>query len=264
MRSTFGGRKSFSNTMILKGRRSTAASYRKAFERIPQLQVVDACSGIRYLFPLMLLALLLAYWFKPGRVEAKSNLSPASLGTAEQRREEQESFVGTEKTRPDKASQPCGAVPRRQATEFDRIGVLSQSGQTMSFSALSVVSNDRREWARTKGFVTESLTLPVRHWKRVVLFLSSIPIAIFVNALRIAATGVLHSVWGPDVAEGFFHAFSGWLIFMLTIPVLLGEMWVLKGIGNLQSRTVLSRCMRDIGNWWKAGRSLGRVDIIFV
>jgi hypothetical protein len=29
-----------------------------------QLQVVDTCSGIRYLFPLMLLALLLAYWYK--------------------------------------------------------------------------------------------------------------------------------------------------------------------------------------------------------
>jgi exosortase len=29
-----------------------------------QLQVVDACSGLRYLFPLMVLALILAYWFK--------------------------------------------------------------------------------------------------------------------------------------------------------------------------------------------------------
>jgi hypothetical protein len=53
-------------------------------------------------------------------------------------------------------------------------------------------------------------------------------LAIFVNSFRIAATGVLYSFLGPRVAEGFFHSFSGWLIFMFTIPVLLLEMWILR------------------------------------
>jgi exosortase D (VPLPA-CTERM-specific) len=97
-----------------------------------QLQVVDACSGLRYVMPLMVLSLLLAYWFKA-------------------------------------------------------------------------------HW-----------------WKRVVLFLSSIPLAIFVNSFRIAATGVLYSMFGAEVAEGFFHGFSGWLIFMFAIPCLLVEMWLLR------------------------------------
>jgi EpsI family protein len=97
-----------------------------------QLQVVDACSGLRYVMPLMVLSLLLAYWFK------------------------------------------------------------------------------------------------ARWWKRVVLFLSSIPLAIFVNSFRIAATGVLYSMFGAQVAEGFFHGFSGWLIFMFAIPFLLLEMWILR------------------------------------
>ena len=101
-----------------------------------QLQVVDACSGLRYLFPLMILSLILAYWFK------------------------------------------------------------------------------------------------ARFWKKAVLFLSSIPIAIFVNSFRIALTGVLYSFWGPAVAEGFFHGFSGWLIFLFTTAILLPEMWVLKKIGK--------------------------------
>ncbi len=105
-----------------------------------QLQVVDACSGIRYLFPLMILSLLLAYWFR---------------------------------------------------------------GHT---------------------------------WKRSVLFLSSIPLAIFVNSFRIAATGVLYSFFGAVVAEGFFHGFSGWLIFMFTIPVLLVEMWVLRWLPPKEQR----------------------------
>ena len=105
-----------------------------------QLQVVDACSGLRYVMPLMVLSLLLAYWFKA-------------------------------------------------------------------------------HW-----------------WKRVVLFLSSIPLAIFVNSFRIAATGVLYSMFGAQVAEGFFHGFSGWLIFMFAIPCLLLEMWVLRRIPPSRSR----------------------------
>jgi exosortase D (VPLPA-CTERM-specific) len=96
-----------------------------------KLQVVEACSGLRYLFPLMVLSLILAYWSK------------------------------------------------------------------------------------------------AHIWKRIALFLSSMPIAIMVNGLRIAVTGILYSLWGATVAEGFFHGFSGWLIFMLTIPVLLAVMWVL-------------------------------------
>jgi exosortase D (VPLPA-CTERM-specific) len=97
-----------------------------------QLQVVDACSGLRYVIPLMVLALLLAYWFK------------------------------------------------------------------------------------------------AHIWKRTVIVLSSIPIAIVVNSLRIAVTGILYSAFGAKVAEGFFHGFSGWLIFMGTIPVLLAEMYLLR------------------------------------
>lgn len=41
--------------------------------------------------------------------------------------------------------------------------------------------------------------------KRAVLFLSSIPIAIMVNALRIAITGMLYPTMGAAAAEGFFH-----------------------------------------------------------
>jgi exosortase D (VPLPA-CTERM-specific) len=97
-----------------------------------QLQVVEACSGLRFVMPLMVLSLLLAYWFR------------------------------------------------------------------------------------------------AHIWKRTALFLSSIPIAILMNSFRIAGTGVLYSVWGAQVAEGFFHDFSGWLVFMFTIPILLAEMWILR------------------------------------
>ena len=101
-----------------------------------QLQVVDACSGLRYLFPLLIMGVLLSYFYK------------AAL------------------------------------------------------------------------------------WKKVLLVVSTVPLTIIINSLRIAATGILFRVWGPAVAEGFFHGFSGWLIFMFALAVLLVEMWVLKYVGG--------------------------------
>jgi EpsI family protein len=67
-------------------------------------------------------------------------------------------------------------------------------------------------------------------WKKVVLVASAVPLTILTNSLRIAMTGILYEVWGPAVAEDFFHGFSGWLIFIFGLAVLLLEMWVLKKI----------------------------------
>ena len=99
-----------------------------------QLQVVEACSGLRYLFPLIAMAALLAYQFRTGI------------------------------------------------------------------------------------------------WKGIVLILSAIPVTIVTNSLRIASVGFLYRFWGPKVAEGFFHDFSGWLIFMASLAILLGELWLLNRI----------------------------------
>jgi exosortase len=55
---------------------------------------------------------------------------------------------------------------------------------------------------------------------RVVLAVASIPIAVAANALRIVGTGLLVQYWDPDKAEGFFHAFSGWLIFVVSLLML--------------------------------------------
>jgi EpsI family protein len=101
-----------------------------------QLQVVDACSGLRYLFPLTVMAILLAYFVK------------------------------------------------------------------MAF------------------------------WKKLVLVISVVPLTIATNAIRIAMTGIFFEIWGAKVAEGFFHGFSGWFIFITAFTVLLLEMWVLKKNGR--------------------------------
>lgn len=67
-------------------------------------------------------------------------------------------------------------------------------------------------------------------WKRLLLVLSSLPVAVVTNGMRIASVGLLYPVFGPEVAEGFFHDFSGWLIFMFSLALLLAEIWLLKRI----------------------------------
>jgi len=67
-------------------------------------------------------------------------------------------------------------------------------------------------------------------WKRWVLVLLSIPIAIVTNAFRVTGTGVLANYWGIEAAEGFYHTFSGWLIFVLAFVMLLGSGAILARI----------------------------------
>ncbi len=58
------------------------------------------------------------------------------------------------------------------------------------------------------------------NWKRIVLALSSVPIAIAANALRILGTGLCVQYWNPDKAVGFFHEFSGWVMFLVSLACL--------------------------------------------
>lgn len=58
-------------------------------------------------------------------------------------------------------------------------------------------------------------------WIRVGLFLSTIPIAIIANAGRVTLTGMLSEI-KPEYAEGFFHEFSGWVIFMIALAIMVG------------------------------------------
>jgi exosortase len=59
-----------------------------------------------------------------------------------------------------------------------------------------------------------------RAWLRVVLFLSTVPIAIVANGSRVTLTGVMTQV-KPELAEGVFHTASGWVIFMVALVILI-------------------------------------------
>jgi len=56
--------------------------------------------------------------------------------------------------------------------------------------------------------------------KRIILALASVPIAVAANAARIVGTGVCVQYWDPNKAMGFFHEFSGWVIFLFSVVIL--------------------------------------------
>ncbi len=69
-------------------------------------------------------------------------------------------------------------------------------------------------------------------WQRILVFLSSIPIAIGMNGLRIGIVGILVDRWGTQMAEGVLHLFEGWVIFLACSALLVGEMYILASLSG--------------------------------
>src|SRR5712671_8173740 len=64
-------------------------------------------------------------------------------------------------------------------------------------------------------------------WRSLILVLAAVPIAILTNALRVSGTGVLAHYYGTRVADGFFHTFSGWVIYIAAAVLLFATGWIL-------------------------------------
>lgn len=63
-----------------------------------------------------------------------------------------------------------------------------------------------------------------RHWAaRALLVVSAVPIAVLTNAGRVAGTGILAQAFGVQAAQGFYHTFSGWLVFVAAVAILVAE-----------------------------------------
>ena len=59
-----------------------------------------------------------------------------------------------------------------------------------------------------------------RLWVRVLLAFASVPISVAANSVRIIGTGLLVQYWDPALAEGYFHASWGWIIFVISLGML--------------------------------------------
>jgi exosortase len=81
----------------------------------------------------------------------------------------------------------------------------------------------------TLGIVYGYFTDP-RGWLRTTVALSTVPIAIVANGMRVAGTGIAAHYYGPEAATGFFHTFSGWLVFVVAFAMLFVVVQVLLRI----------------------------------
>jgi len=60
-----------------------------------------------------------------------------------------------------------------------------------------------------------------RGWVRTILTLAYVPVAIVTNGFRVAGKGNEEQRCGAAAAEGFFHEFSGWLVFVAAFVLML-------------------------------------------
>jgi exosortase len=73
-------------------------------------------------------------------------------------------------------------------------------------------------------------------WRAVILVAAAVPIAILTNALRVSGTGVLAHYYGTKVADGFFHSFSGWVIYLVAAALLFATGWLIDRLARSSSR----------------------------
>lgn len=79
-------------------------------------------------------------------------------------------------------------------------------------------------WLRSFGF-----------WRSLIIVASAVPIAILTNASRVSGTGILSHYYGTGVADGFFHSFSGWAIYVVAFLLLFLVGWI---VDRFRPRTV--------------------------
>ncbi len=85
-------------------------------------------------------------------------------------------------------------------------------------------AKDSRRWSRLRQF---------GFWRSIIIVFAAVPIAILTNAMRVSGTGVLARYYGTKVADGFFHSFSGWVVYIAAFLLLFAVGWALDRAGAL-------------------------------
>jgi exosortase len=65
------------------------------------------------------------------------------------------------------------------------------------------------------GYLTQ------RSWRRLTLFVCSVPLAIFGNIVRIFLIGVVARLFGEKAATGFYHDYSGYVVFVVAVLLMM-------------------------------------------
>jgi exosortase len=137
----------------------------------------------------------------------------------------------------------------RGATEPKRLAVVEACSGIRSLMTLVTLAVIYAYFTKPKGPQTSvsdddaqaqtklSATLKsITFWRSVILVVSAVPIAILTNALRVSGTGVLAHYYGTRVADGFFHSFSGWVVYIAAALLLFATAWIFDRIVPLVTK----------------------------
>jgi exosortase len=62
--------------------------------------------------------------------------------------------------------------------------------------------------------------MPLSYIGKLFLVIASLLLALCINIFRVALTGVLSHFYSPEAATGFFHTFSGLIVFVVGLPLI--------------------------------------------
>lgn len=62
--------------------------------------------------------------------------------------------------------------------------------------------------------------IDLRRFSKLLIVVAALLVAIVMNVFRVALTGVLAHFYDPAAATGFFHSFSGLIVFVVGLPIL--------------------------------------------
>ncbi len=74
-------------------------------------------------------------------------------------------------------------------------------------------------------------------WQKIVLLLSTVPIAIACNLVRLVITAILFLRLSSETAERFFHDFAGWTMMPMAIGFMFLELWLMARILEPENRS---------------------------
>ncbi|MFC1524313.1 exosortase/archaeosortase family protein [Thermodesulfobacteriota bacterium] len=75
-------------------------------------------------------------------------------------------------------------------------------------------------------------------WKKIILISCALPIAILINVIRITGTGILANTFGEQMAQGFFHEFSGVITFIIGLVIFIFILKLLTHDSNVRTDKV--------------------------
>jgi exosortase len=100
-----------------------------------------------------------------------------------------------------------------------------QDGSTIRMQHTQVIVDDVCSGLRSLISLTAlgaifAYWIKANPWKKAIVFLSTIPIAVITNAMRIVLLSSVSEIWGAQYATGLFHDISGLVVFALAFVLL--------------------------------------------